>query len=218
MFNLNSGFFDKKIERPRLFVYLIFGSFSILLLYLYYYVDKRNFLDFYIISTIFVLLHITLSCVLIFTWHQDFESKFITKIQKKISRKNNNSFSLQWNSPEELNLIYKNLDEKNFVEVIDENSENLDYIIFSEIIINGKLPESPLFKLNMDNRQTKLFFDLLSHNSEGFTLDKFLKIFKNKNKKATRESIESSYSNTDILPKRHNDLKDVFSNSLVKKD
>ena len=121
------------------------------------------------------------------------------------------SYELEWDK-KELKLIYQNLVDKNFIELIDESSDEVDYILFSNILYNGRTPNSQAFNLNMDNIQTKYFYDLLEKNSQDFTLDDFLKIFKNKHKSRERGTIEASASTAKKRsgPKNKEDIESVF--------
>lgn len=82
---------------------------------------------------------------------------------------------------------------------------------FIDILISGKLPEERIFKLELDNIQTKFIYEKIKLNSKLFTLEKFLMIFGNKNPKATPNSITTS-SNKSIneTPKNIEILKNLF--------
>jgi len=209
MFNLKTSFFNKRIERPRLFVYLTFGVMCVFVIFQYYHLDKSLFINRYYTSTLFVLIFISCIFILGFSWHKKFEKSFVNKIQRKILTNRNQIYELKWDK-EELKLIYKYLEDENFIEFIKDSSKELDYIYFSNLLSSGKLPNSLVFKLNMDNIQTKYFFELFRKNSSGFTLEEFLKIFKNKNKKTSRSSIDSSFSGAKSEPKRKKDIDGIF--------
>jgi hypothetical protein len=110
----------------------------------------------------------------------------------------------------ELEKIFENLIDENLISIIKEDENILDKDLFVEIISNEKLPESPIFKINMDNIQTQLFHSLFSEKTEKLTLEKFLKIFDNKNKKGDAPSIRSSASNAKNRPKKADVIKSLF--------
>lgn len=92
----------------------------------------------------------------------------------------------------------------------DENSiPNKE--LFINTLLDNKLPEYKIFKLELDNIQTKYIYDKIQANSKSLTLDKFLMIFGNKNPKATPNSITTS-SNKSIneTPKNIEILKNLF--------
>ena len=210
MFNLRTDYFDKKIERPRLLVYLTFGTASIILFILYWRLDKSIFLNQYYISTIILVPLIPCIYFLNFTWDDRFYETFVEKVQKRILLREHKSYELNWNDRQSLELIYTKLYDNDFIGLIHSKEGLIDKTLFSEILVSGKTPEKPVFKLNMDNIQTKHFYDLISKNSKNFTLDEFLKIFKNKNEKATRNSIEVSSSKATSLPKMKEEIAKCF--------
>jgi hypothetical protein len=97
-------------------------------------------------------------------------------------------------SKTELEKIFDKLSDNNFIELVDCSENLLDKELFIETLNKGKLPDKVLFKLNMNNIQTGYFFKQLKNNSNELTLEKFMKIFKNKNPNATPSSITSSKS------------------------
>ncbi|MCS4238300.1 ABC-type multidrug transport system fused ATPase/permease subunit [Myroides gitamensis] len=211
MFNLRTDFFDKRIERPRLFVYISFGTMAIISLYHYLHIQKITFFDQYFTTTSLVLLNVVSNMLLTLTWRDNFKETFITKIQQQIIKRNNKAFEFNEYCLNDLKTLYNNLIDNDFIELIDSNTDVNDTDKFAETLFNGTLPKAPIFMLNMDNIQTKYLWDRLVANSTGFTLDKFLLIFKNKNSNATRQSIETSFSNNKNFPKRKEDIDSCFN-------
>lgn len=210
MFNLRTDFFNKKIERPRLFVYLTLGTASIVLFIQYSRLDKSLFFNQYITSTLVLVPLIFCVYILNFTWNKRFYEKFVEKVQKQILARGHKSYELSYSNRQRLELIYENLYDNNFIDVINIKNDDIDKELFSEILFSGKIPEYPVFKLNMDNIQTKYLFDIISVNSKNFSLDVFLKIFENKNKKTTRNSVEASFSKAKSEPKMKKEITNSF--------
>ena len=193
MFNIKINFFDKRIERPRLFVYLTIGTASLIMFRLFISLETAVFLNKNVFGSLLLITYWSFTYMLYFTWSTEFQEKFIIKIEKQLLKTDNKSYQLEW-TREDFKQLYNNLVDFDLIELIDENSTTEDRLQFIQILTEGEIPTNPVFKLNMGNVQTKYFWDLLSENSKGFTLDIFLKIFKNKNEKATRSSIEVSFS------------------------
>lgn len=220
MFNLRTDFFNKKIERPRLFVYLIFGTLSVLFIVLYYNLNKTFLLNRYFISTLFLVIFIGCNFYLFFTWHPDFEKSFITKVQKNILAKNNRLYELKWHK-KELKFIYQNLVDHNLIELINEEINEIDYKHFANIIYTGKVPDEPSFNLKMNQVDTKYFKDVLASGDRNFTFDIFLKIFKNKNRTPNPRSLSSAYKraeNEGIKPPHKNEIDSAFNKLTFEKN
>lgn len=115
---------------------------------------------------------------------------------------------------EQLKKLYQNLIKQSFIKPLIESEDMTDDDQFIYTLYNGILPNKPLFKLNFDNIQTKYFFDKLTEKEnpkEKLTMEKFLTIFKNKNKEATPQSISSSYSKSiNQEPKEIDKLNELF--------
>lgn len=211
MFNVNDSNFNKKIERPRLFIYLTLGLISLLLLYLFITLDTSKIVNKHIISSLLLLGFLSCSYVLQFTWNKKFYENFVPKVTKQILSRSKKSFVINSFNTTSLKSHYDKLTTYDFIEIIDQEKEFEDSKIFSKTLNSGEIPPEPIFKLNMDNIQTKYYFDELSKNSNGFTLDVFLKIFKNKNDRSSRNSIEASYSHASSSPKRKDEIDKCFN-------
>jgi hypothetical protein len=109
----------------------------------------------------------------------------------------------------ELEKIFENLIDENLISIIKEDENILDKDLFVEIISNEKLPESPIFKIYMNNVQTHLFFTLFKEKTNKLSLEKFLQIFENKNK-ANAESIRASASNAKKTGSPSEKIKSLF--------
>lgn len=94
----------------------------------------------------------------------------------------------------ELEKIFDKLVEYDFIEVINDNESIIDKNLFVKTLSEGILPKEPIFKLHMDNIQTKDFQKLLKSKLLKLTMPKFLQIFTIKNVTATPASISSSKS------------------------
>lgn len=210
MFNLKIDFFNKYIERPRIFIYLIFGTIMIISTYNYITLSFSSDIFKNIYLTIYLILYVISFFLIDLSWKNEFISKFIPYVQKIVLNANNKSFELNSYTEENLRKIYNNLLNFDFIELIDDSHDTFEDKLFADILLNGKIPENVIFKLNFDNVQTKYFWDLLKQNNMSFTLDDFLKIFCNKNRKATRKTIEPSFSKSSKEPKRKQDIDSCF--------
>lgn len=93
-----------------------------------------------------------------------------------------------------LEKIFDKLVEYDFIEVLKNNESMIDKNLFVKTLSEGILPKEPIFKLHMDNIQTKEFQKLFKEKSPKLTMSKFLKIFIIKSETATPASISSSKS------------------------
>ena len=96
----------------------------------------------------------------------------------------------------EIENIFSRLIDNDYINIINEDVNILDKNLFVKTLSEGILPDIPLFKLNMNNIQTQVFFSLFTEKNNNLTLEKFLKIFKNNNEKASAESINVSICKT----------------------
>jgi hypothetical protein len=217
MFLNPTFFFDKFIERPRLFVYATAGNISLFILFIYFNIDLVFHPFDLLAKSLLLTVYFILSYFLHFTWNEKFRTVFIGKMKENLLNSNNKIFDELWADKEELESIYANLHDFGFIEIIDKKLEHKDKVIFSEIMLldekkpeKVKKPEHRVFKLKMGNIQTKHFNDKLKQKVKDFSLDFLLIFFKNTNKKATRNSIESSYSNRKSDPKRYKEIDECF--------
>ena len=103
------------------------------------------------------------------------------------------------------------LKENNLIKNINDLDAIPNKEKFVDILISGKLPEEKVFKLELDNIQTKYLYEKIKINSKSLTLGKFLKIFGNKNENAKSKTISSSKSNSKIeTPKNIEILNQLF--------
>lgn len=109
----------------------------------------------------------------------------------------------------ELEKIFENLIDGDFISILKEDENILDEDLFIKIICDGKLPEYPIFELHMNNIQTHLFFTLFKEKIDKLSLEKFLQIFENKNK-ANAESIRASASNAKKTGTPSQTIKAIF--------
>lgn len=210
MLNTKSENFDKRVEKPRLLFYLIFGSLSLISFLLFYFTDV--FSKSAIINSVIFFLLFAFSCwMLYYTWTPGFSEYLIPKVQKNFVKKDKD-FEIGL-SKNHLANIFDGLYEHNLIEIIRDYDE-LDKYFFANILLNGKIPDQTCFKLLMDHRQTYLIWKLLSEKSTGFTLGDFLLIFENNNGKTTRDKVESSFHNNKVDPKK----KDIIINIFKKAD
>ncbi|OCB78840.1 hypothetical protein [Flavobacterium crassostreae] len=100
--------------------------------------------------------------------------------------------------------------ENDFIEVIKNNEDILDKNLFIKTLSEGILPNEPIFKLNMDNIQTKEFHKLFKRKCKRLSIPMFLKIFNIKNETATPASISSSNSKNLNGAKKKDIIESIF--------
>lgn len=221
MFNLEKSFqFDKHIERPRLFFYLIFGFLNIFSFYQLLNIGNIEFTEtliniqqetqFALYNHLFFVVFWFSTSLLIFTWTKTFTQKFIPKIRKKMQKANRKRFKPKWKNKDNYRKLYDNLIDENLIIPLKIDSELQDYDLFINCLFENEIPEEPLFKVEMDNIQSRLFFDLLIEGSKGLTLKTMTKIFRNKNGNIKYRSFLSSKANNDSGPKKDDIIKRCF--------
>lgn len=203
--------YRKSVENPRILIYLIFGivAYSSIKGNMISSVSNEN-ID-VILSSIFIIVFSISSFLLVLTWTTFFEEVYIIRVQKKILSEENKQFHCNYQI-EDLSKIYDSTSDSGFITLLVDDGGIDEKNIFMEIFTIGKIPDNTIFKLNMDHRQTKLYYDHFSKGFTGFTLDDFLNIFENKNGKTTREKLEPSSSNRNQKPdpKRKIDIDNIF--------
>lgn len=217
MFNIRASFFDKKIERPRLFFYVFFGIMNVWALYRLgpYLLQVPIPLDFdnfrfsdvntnYLIP-IYTFVYGGSTLFLAFTWTEKFKSRFIPRIQENILKRETKEFQVKW-TKDELGLIFDNLYDFDFIECDDLDRTKS---IFIESLCQSIFPKEKIH-LKMDHIQTYLFHKLISEGSLNFTLIFLSKIFKNKNEDFEAASISSSKSRNKSGAKRGNEIRKCF--------
>lgn len=221
MFNLEKSVqFDKHIERPRLFFYLIFGFLNIFSFYQLLNIGNIEFTEtliniqqetqFALYNHLFFVVFWFSTSLLIFTWTKTFTQKFIPKIRKKMQKANRKRFKPKWKNKDNYRKLYDNLIDENLIIPLKIDSELQDYDLFINCLFENEIPEEPLFKVEMDNIQSRLFFDLLIEGSKGLTLKTMTKIFRNKNGNIKYRSFLSSKANNDSGPKKDDIIKRCF--------
>lgn len=204
-FNINQKSFNKSIEKPRVFIYIIFAP--ICMYSIKFYNEYSHFENYYKITTIIFLTSYSVCLfILYFTWTKQFEENFITSIQSKIIENDKNDFENEMTTNQIIGL-YNNLVDNNLIEFKFLNNDSVECEkFFIDTIKSNKIPEQQQFILKMNNIEIKVFWLIMKNKTNGLTLDKFLKIFETPGK-SKRSSIDSSYSQT-----KHNQLKKYHKN------
>lgn len=202
MFVNPTSFFDKFIERPRLFVYATAGNISLFILFIYFNIDLVFHPIALFAKSLLLTAYFILSYFLHFTWNEKFRTVFINKGKEKLLASQKNYIEELSAIKEYLESVYDNLYDSEFIEIIDPDLDYKDRIIFSETLLSDIKPKKPIFELKMNNIQTKYFCIELSQRVENFDLEVLLKVFRNKNKKATKNSIDVSYARRKRIKKR----------------
>ena len=213
MFNLEKAIqFDKHIERPRLFFYLTFGVLNIFSFYQLLNFGDNNFTEsgrVFFLHLFFVVFWLSAS-LLILTWTKMFTQKFIPEIQKKMLAKEKKKFQPKWNNKENYRKLYDNLIDANLITALKSDPAIQDYDFFVNTFFENHTPKEPLFKIEMDNIESRLFFDLLMEGSKGFTLKTMTKIFKNKNGTIKYGSMKTAVSKNNSGAKRKTKIENCF--------
>lgn len=214
--------YNKNIEKPRLLFHLIFFPISIFfLLLIKNFTDSNgnlkgstnifNIIDFPNIMIITILLFGFIFSVLVMftTWTKKFENSLIPSIKSHLKKNNPQDFENNYTNTQ-LEKIFEKLVEHDFIEVIKGNDNIIDKNLFVEILREGILPAEPIFKLHMDNIQTKDFHKLFKSKCKKLTMPKFLKIFIIKSETATPASISSSKSKSLNGAKKKELIESIF--------
>ncbi|WP_322548980.1 hypothetical protein [Flavobacterium psychraquaticum] len=212
MFNSRNKSYDKMVERPRLAVHITL--LPIILSSILFFTDSysklnENYNTEFFKQVILIFLFLISSRILILSWSESFKSKIIPKIENKLDEINYD-FKIDLEKVV-LEKTFDILKENNLIKNINDLDAIPNKEKFVDILISGKLPEEKVFKLELDNIQTKYLYEKIKINSKSLTLGKFLKIFGNKNENAKSKTISSSKSNSKIeTPKNIEILNQLF--------
>lgn len=212
MFNSRNKSYDKMVERPRLAVHItllpIILSSILFFADSYSKINKSYNAEFFKQVILLFLFLISLR-VLILSWSENFKSKIIPDIENKLDALN---YDFKINlSKVVLEKTFDILKENNLIKNINDLDAIPNKEKFIDILVSGKLPEKRMFKLELDNIQTKYLYEKIKVNSKSLTLGKFLMIFGNKNENAKSRTISSSKSNSKIeTPKNIEILNQLF--------
>ncbi|MBC7419003.1 MAG: hypothetical protein H7325_12715 [Pedobacter sp.] len=214
----NRSTFVVKTDRPRVYIFsLIFPT----LFAVFYFFPKINVkpgslifqstFDFLeaLIPPILLSFFVLFSFLLWLTLSKSFEKFWLPKFKSTID-KLNSEFSSNF-SIEEARIIFQGLVENEFLEYISLEEEHLKRNKFIEIFAQATLPPTTVFNLKMDNIQTYLLYQKLSTRLTNFSLEIFLRIFNNKNLKASPKTILESCRKASNDPKNHERIEQIFS-------
>ncbi|WP_454059247.1 hypothetical protein [Elizabethkingia ursingii] len=185
---------NSKYDRLVLLSSIVFLFISV---FLFYELLKENPYSIVIIYTVTIGI-VTLLNVLIFYNAQKERNRKSSLSSKKIVIEEKNDFKLNF-TKNELKQIYQRLIDNSFIEILVENKEMTDDDYFVHILFSGVLPPKPIFKLDFDHVQTKPFLIYLNsglgkRDKFRLTIEKFAKIFENKNGKILVGSYNTSTS------------------------
>ena len=212
MFNSRNKSYDKMVERPRLVVHITL--LPIILSSILFFADSYSKINEsynaqFFKQVILLLLFLISLRVLILSWSENFKTKIIPEIETKLDEINYD-FKIDL-SKVVLEKTFDILKENNLIKNINDLEAIPDKEKFIDILVSGKLPKERLFKLELDNIQTKYIHEKIQMNSKSFTLNKFLGIFGNKNISVTAKSISSSSSKSESTsPKNIEILNQLF--------
>ncbi len=164
-----------------------------------------------VISFITILFFLTISIYLIYRigFSERVKNSLISSIKNDPQNNCMQDFENKY-SRTELEKIFDNLFEYDFIEVLKDNESIMDKNLFVKTLSGGILPKEPIFKLHMDNIQTKHFHRLFKNKCSKLTMSKFLKIFIIKSETATPASISSSKSKNLNGPKKKELIESIF--------
>lgn len=212
MFNSRNKSYDKMVERPRLAVHITFLPIilsSILLFADSYSKINESYNTEFFKQVLLLFLFLISSRILILSWSESFKTKIIPEIETKLEVIN---YDFKINlSKAVLEKTFDILKENDLIKNINDFDAIPDKEKFIDILISGKLPQERIFKLELDNIQTKYLYEKIKVNSKSLTLGKFLMIFGNKNENVKSRTISSSKSNSkNETPKNIEILNQLF--------
>lgn len=212
MFNSRNKSYDKMVEKPRLAVHITFLPLILLSILLFtdsYSKINESYNTEFFKQVLLLFLFLISSRILILSWSESFKTKIIPEIENKLDEINYD-FKIDL-SKVVLEKTFDILKENNLIKNINDLDAIPNKEKFIDILISGKLPEEKVFKLELDNIQTKYIHEKIQKKSKSFTLNKFLAIFGNKNINVTAKSISSSASKSESTsPKNIEILKQLF--------
>lgn len=191
--------FQAKVDRPRIFIFSIFLPTLFIIFYSFNYFNSNVALTERIDNSIFdiflcvilISLFAIIFLLLLKTLSRSFERLYLSKVQKLV--RNYTSDFTSYASVEKMRQIFDGLTRYDFLWFEDLNEQSEIRNRFVEIFTTGNFPSEPLFQLKMDNLQTYVLFEYLAKETKDLSLTGFMKIVKNKNAKATVDSITESY-------------------------
>ena len=199
IFNKNT--FVPKVDKPRVFMFSIITPLLILTFYMLNYYQSSNIFGYkwkevnlwfgIVFCITFSSLFYILCILSVFTLSKKFEKLYLPKVVKNLEIIYDTYTS--YYSIKQLNDIFDGLLEHNFLIYEDFDTQNFDKENFIDLIISGKFPDYPFLFLKMDNLQTFVLHEEFEKGFREFDLNSFWKFFRNKNDKATVDSIVESY-------------------------
>jgi len=155
-----SDIFNKKIDRPRIFVHSIFLLIMFFMMLGFFRDFEQShqwliYLQYVATSTCFFISTYVLSL----TWNEDFE-KWMAPVMKRTFVRKAKEFKASFTDAE-LAAIFNRLIEYEFIEYDDLEIEKKKRLKFINIFYTGRIPETPEFILKMDHPQTHYFFEQL---------------------------------------------------------
>lgn len=214
MFDEGLDDYNPKLEKPRLFFHLIAITFSVIA---FVQLGKPAFNpSFFIFLQFFHLLVVVFFGVMFqITWCKIFKTRFIPQIKEVIRRTNRKPKKIII-SDEKIQKIFKGLILYGFISYDDFNEEVLMEKEFISIFSSRKFPDTPLFKLEMDNIQTHVLYKRFNAVGLSVTLDNMTKIFTNVNGIMNAKSISnSSTQKTTDSAKDEELILSIFDNFLI---
>lgn len=180
--------YDRIIAASFLSFFCLSNYFSNLLL-----MSSNKFLFAILYMTILIFLTIAIFLIQKKGFTERDKKDLISSIQKDPHNNCKEDFENKYTLVN-LEKIFDKLVEYDFLEVLKENESIIDKNLFVKTLSEGILPKEPIFKLHMDNIQTRQFHKIFKNKCKKLTMPKFLKIFIPKSETATPASISSSNS------------------------
>lgn len=191
-------FKNKKISWNSNYDRIILAAFTVFF-YLSFYFSQLllNSSDEYYFIILYLII-LTFMTVLIFLIHkirvsERIKNSSIPLIKNHIKKNILKDFESSY-SKIELENIFARLINNEYIDIINKDGDVLDKDLFVITLSEGTLPKVPIFKLNMNNIQYNNFHSLFTEKTNNLSVDKFLKIFINKNRKTSAGSISASVS------------------------
>lgn len=192
--------FNKHVDRPRVFLFSILFP-ALILIYLALKTVSPYFLTAdtsvtaqtltVLYFSVIIALFSVFAMLLFFTLSKKFEQVFLPGVKKAFQRFDP-GFKSTLNS-DTVEQIFDRMVKCGFLSYEDLNEQNEKKKLFVEIFVTGKLPEEQFFFLHLTNRQIMIFYNHFSDKLEEFDLHHLVRIFENKNRKLSVDSIKESY-------------------------
>ncbi|GAA4793744.1 hypothetical protein GCM10023231_22590 [Olivibacter ginsenosidimutans] len=194
MGNKKTVLFDKKVDKPRIFIHSVAWPLIVLFIGVFYYANASGifWMDVLLFYSFQVIIILTFS-LLNFTWSTSFENRYKQKPVTENNLGNDREFKTAL-SVVDLTTVFDGLTKYGFISYEDHDELINARKEFIAIFRSGVPPNQPRFKLEFKNPDTAYFLEKLQLNTSSLTSVRFVNIFTNLNGIIKPESLSSSSS------------------------